>query len=76
MEDITETTVIDEGEDTSEETESWGRLQPGDTIIHKSLGPGIIMVLDDNYIIVKFRDRESKFLYPGAFEKGYLSTER
>ena len=51
-------------------------LQPGDTIIHKSLGPGIIMVLDDNYIIVKFRDRESKFLYPGAFEKGYLSTER
>lgn len=24
------------------------------------------------YIIVKFPDREAKFLYPGAFEKGYL----
>ncbi len=24
------------------------------------------------YLIVKFPDREAKFLYPGAFEKGYL----
>lgn len=30
------------------------------------------MALDDKYLIVKFPDREAKFLYPGAFEKGYL----
>lgn len=30
------------------------------------------MSLDDKYIIARFRDMESKFLYPGAFEKGYL----
>jgi hypothetical protein len=55
------------------ELEPWERLQVGDTVIHKSLGPGEVMALDDKYLIVKFPDRESKFLYPGAFEKGYLS---
>ena len=55
-----------------EETEPWERLQVGDIVIHKSLGPGEVMSLDDKYLIVKFPDRESKFLYPSAFEKGYL----
>ncbi len=55
-----------------EETEPWERLQVGDIGIHKSLGPGEVMSLDDKYLIVKFPDRESKFLYPSAFEKGYL----
>jgi hypothetical protein len=53
--------------------EPWERLQVGDTVIHKSLGPGEIMALDDKYLIVRFPDREAKFLYPGAFEKGYLT---
>ena len=50
----------------------WDNIQVGDIIKHKSLGPGEIMALDDKYIIVRFADRESKFLYPAAFEKGYL----
>lgn len=29
---------------------------------------------DDKYLILKFPDRESKFLYPDAFKKGYLSV--
>ena len=33
---------------------------------------GEIMAMDDKYVIVKFADRESKFLFPGAFEKGYF----
>ena len=57
------------------ETEPWERLQVGDSVIHKSIGTGTVMAMDDKYIIVKFPDRESKFLYPGAFEKGYLSVE-
>ena len=58
-----------------EESEPWERLQVGDTVIHKSLGPGEVIALDDDFLIVKFPDRESKFRYPSAFEKGYLSAE-
>ena len=57
-----------------DEREPWERLQIGDAVIHKSLGPGEVMALDDKYLIVKFSDRESKFLYPAAFEKGYLTV--
>jgi hypothetical protein len=55
------------------EVEPWERIQIGDIVIHKSIGPGEVMAIDNKYIIVKFVDRESKFLYPSAFEKGYLS---
>ena len=50
----------------------WKEISIGDTVTHKSLGPGTVMSVDEKYIIIKFRDRESKFFYPGAFEKGYL----
>jgi hypothetical protein len=56
------------------ELEPWESLQVGDIVIHKSLGPGEVMALDDKYLILKFPDRESKFLYPDAFKKGYLSV--
>ena len=29
--------------------------------------------MDEKYVFVRFTDRESKFLFPSAFEKGYLS---
>ena len=53
-------------------TKSWKEISIGNTVSHKSLGPGTVMSLDEKYIIIKFRDRESKFFYPGAFENGYL----
>lgn len=52
----------------------WETIRPGDAVTHKSLGPGTIMALDKDYLIVKFTDRESKFRYPSAFEKGYLEV--
>ena len=55
------------------EAEPWERLQVGDTVTHKSFGEGEVMSIDEKYLIVRFIDRESKFLYPSAFEKGYLS---
>lgn len=55
-----------------QEAKSWKEISVGDTVRHRSLGAGTVMSLDDKYIIVRFRDRESKFLFPGAFEKGYL----
>ena len=53
----------------------WEHLQVGDTVIHISFGPGQILSIDDKYIIINFADRESKFLYPVAFEKGYLQID-
>ena len=55
------------------EVKPWEGLRVGDKVMHKSLGEGVIVSLDDNYLFVRFKDRESKFLYPSAFENGYLS---
>ena len=55
------------------EVKPWEDLSVGDKVVHKSLGEGLIVSLDEKYLIVRFRDRESKFLYPSAFEIGYLS---
>ena len=53
--------------------EPWLELQVGDRVTHKSFGPGDVMSIDEKYIFVRFPDVEKKFLYPDAFEKGYLS---
>ncbi|MGM9742594.1 MAG: GIY-YIG nuclease family protein [Candidatus Cryptobacteroides sp.] len=50
----------------------WEKLNVGDMVMHKSFGPGTIKFLDHKYIIVQFTDRESKFLFPDAFAKGYF----
>ena len=55
------------------EVKPWENLSVGDKVMHKSLGEGIIVSLNDKYLIVRFKDRESKFLYPSAFENGYLN---
>ena len=51
----------------------WEALQVGDRVTHKSFGPGKVMSIDEKYIFVRFPDVEKKFLFPDAFEKGYLS---
>jgi hypothetical protein len=61
--------------DIQEEPEAkpWEDLTVGDKVVHKSLGEGVIVSLDTKYLFVRFKDRESKFLYPSAFENGYLN---
>ena len=53
--------------------EPWELLKVGGTVIHKSFGQGVVMSLDEKYVIVRFKDRESKFPIVFAFEKGYIS---
>jgi len=53
---------------------TWNDIKAGDSVTHKSLGPGTVIFIDDNYLTVRFSDRESKFHFPSAFEKGYLSV--
>ena len=65
--------AAEQSDEPEPEEKPWERLKVGDQVVHKSFGQGQIMSVDDNYIFVKFRDRESKFQFPSAFEKEYLS---
>ena len=70
---ISEVTTAEDVEVSIPEAQPWEQLKVGDKVIHKSFGPGQVVSMDDNYVFVKFKDRESKFLFPNAFEKEYLS---
>ena len=65
--------VEDSVEEETEDGEPWENLQAGDEVMHKSFGRGEVVDIDEKYVIVRFSDREAKFLFPVAFEKGYLS---
>ena len=70
---ISEVTTAEDVEVSIPKAQPWEQLKVGDKVIHKSFGPGQVVSMDDNYVFVKFKDRESKFLFPNAFEKEYLS---
>ena len=48
------------------------KVQINDAVVHKSFGPGTVTAIDEKYIYVRFKDRESKFFFPDVFERGYL----
>ena len=60
--------------DDSEEVEPWLSYKVGDRVTHKSFGEGIISALDGNYIWIKFKTNEKKFIFPQCFEKGFFSV--
>lgn len=65
--------IAAEEEEIVEEKKPWELLQVGDSVYHKSFGEGELVSMEEKYIIVKFSFRESKFMYPDAFERGFLS---
>lgn len=42
---------------------------------HKVFGMGIITSISDNYMTIKFATKESKFVYPNAFEKFIVADD-
>ncbi|MDB7986178.1 YHYH domain-containing protein [Faecalicoccus pleomorphus] len=44
-------------------------------VSHIKYGKGIIVEISGKYFQVKFKTKTSKFIYPDAFEKGYLTTK-
>lgn len=42
---------------------------------HSVFGVGVITEISDNYLIIKFATRESKFVYPDAFEKFIIADD-
>lgn len=39
----------------------------GDSVLHVTLGVGIIKNIDDNYIYIRFANQELQFQFPFAF---------
>lgn len=51
----------------------WKKLEVGDAVTHKTFGPGFITAIEGNYYFVEFKDRTSKFIFPDAIDKGYIT---
>lgn len=47
----------------------------GTAVVHKDFGEGKISEISGNYISVLFSDKERKFVYPEAFQKGNLALK-
>jgi len=47
----------------------------GTSVKHKSFGDGVVIEIASDVITVAFGTAEKKFLFPGAFENGFLQVE-
>ena len=50
-------------------------LHIGDKVTHSTLGDGIVTVVDEEYVTIKFAEEELTFRLPDAFENGFLSLQ-
>lgn len=53
------------------------KLTIGSTVVHKKFGKGIVVKINknDKFIYVRFTVGEKKFIFPDAFEMGFLVVE-
>lgn len=53
------------------------KLTIGCTVLHKKFGKGIVVKINknDKFIYVRFTVGEMKFIFPDAFEMGFLAVE-
>lgn len=54
------------------EVDPWQRLKEGDSVTHKSYGPGIIKNIQDNRITIDFGTKSALFIFPDAIDKGFI----
>lgn len=47
----------------------------GDTVVHKIWGPVVVNRLEKDRIYVQYGDKEKPFVFPDAFEQGFLKTK-
>lgn len=55
------------------EIDPWTILKVGDKVTHRSFGKGVITAIEGNYYFVDFKGRSSKFIFPDAIDKGYIT---
>lgn len=68
------TSPIDE--DLIMEKNPWDDLEEGDAVLHKSWGEGTITSFDGKYCVVRFPEKEARFSFPDAFERGFLQIKK
>jgi hypothetical protein len=69
---VTENSSVVSIAPVEEATKLWTNIRVGDRLTHKSFGTGTIKAIEDRYLIATFGNLNKKFLYPEAFEKGFL----
>lgn len=53
--------------------EAWRKLKEGDMVTHKTFGEGEILKIEDDFYFIKFKEKTSKFIFPYAIEKGFIT---
>ena len=51
------------------------QLHIGDKVTHTTLGEGVVTVVDEEYVTIRFATDELTFRLPDAFYKGFLRSE-
>ena len=55
------------------EIDPWQKLVVGDVVKHKSFGRGVIKEIDGKYFFIEFKEKTSKFIFPDAINKGFIT---
>ena len=55
------------------EIDPWQKLVVGDVVHHKSFGSGVIKSIEGKYYFIEFKDKTSKFIFPDAIDKGFIT---
>ena len=71
--DTLETVTVDAADELVQEIDPWQTLSVGDTVTHKSFGEGLIKAIDGKYFTIAFGEKESKFIFPDAIDKGHIT---
>ena len=50
-------------------------LHIGDRVHHKTLGDGVVIVVNEDYCTARFGEKEANFRIPEAFVRGFLTSE-
>ncbi len=61
-------------EKDSKPTVDTSSIAVGVTVQHKTFGSGTVTKLSGGYITIVFKQGEKKFMFPGAFENGFLKV--
>lgn len=55
------------------EIDPWQKLEVGEIVHHRSFGSGVIKSIEGKYFFIEFPDKTSKFIFPDAIDKGYIT---
>lgn len=55
------------------EIDPWQLLKVGDKVNHKSFGKGIISSIEGSYFYIHFEEKDAKFIFPDAIDKGFIT---